>query len=77
MAFWMRLSFSESRALVASSKISKEGSRNSALARASRWRSPPERRTPRSPRTVSRPSSNSETKPLKCFDLLIVSYDSC
>ena len=62
IAPWMRLSFSESRLLVASSRINKDGLRSKARARAKRCLSPPDRRTPRSPRTVSMPSGSLETK---------------
>ena len=61
IARWMRCSFSESRALVASSRINNDGRRNRALARARRCRSPPDNRTPRSPRTVSSPSGSLRT----------------
>ncbi len=52
-AFWMRASVTESRALVASSKIRIGGFLSSARAIASRWRSPPDSVVPRSPTIVS------------------------
>ncbi len=54
---WMRASDSESRLEVASSRIRIRGSARIARAIATRWRWPPERRTPRSPTTVSYPSA--------------------
>ena len=60
--FWMAASVSLSTALVASSRTSTAGSRSSARARASRWRWPPERVTPRSPTHASSPSGSSSMK---------------
>ena len=51
-------SFSASRALVASSSSSSAGSHRMARAIAIRWRCPPDRRTPFSPRKVAKPSGS-------------------
>ena len=62
---WMSASDSESRLDVASSRIRIRGSARIARAMATRCRCPPDRRTPRSPTTVSypsaKPSANSPT----------------
>ena len=50
---WIAASVSLSTAEVASSRTKMEGSRTSARAIVSRWRWPPDSRTPRSPTCVS------------------------
>src|SRR5215212_11475856 len=69
IALWIRFSFSESKALVASSRINNDGLRNSARARDKRCLSPPDNRTPRSPTTVSIPAGSAETNPSAAADL--------
>src|SRR5216683_238629 len=59
---WMAASLSESRLEVASSRIRIRGSARIARAIETRWRSPPESFTPRSPTSVSYPCSNRRTK---------------
>ena len=57
---------SPSSAEVASSSSSSGASLRNARAMAMRWRCPPDRRTPRSPTIVSRPSGSSAMNSLQC-----------
>jgi lysophospholipase L1-like esterase len=61
-ARWIATSDSESRCAVASSSTTTEGAFSSRRARATRCFSPPDRRYPRSPATVSSPSGSEEIR---------------